>query len=367
MSTARAVVLPAFHSDVEVRDLPRSEPGPGALVATVELAGVCGTDLHLQDGRMAIPTPLVLGHEAVGRVRSLGEGVTADAHGVPLAPGDLVGWASNIPCGRCYYCLQVGERALCESRTVYGINQSVDDWPHLSGGWADEIYLQPGSTGVKLPEGTTAEQVIALGCAGPTVVHGLLEITPPHVGEVVVVQGAGPVGLASAMYAKLAGAGKVVLVGGPRGRLDLALELGICDVAVDLFGVPDPAERLALVLAETTGGRGADLVVEATGAPQAVAEGLDLCRRNARYLVVGQYTDHGAVPINPHLITRKQLQVFGSWAMTGEHYVRHVAAVPLLAARFDLSRLVTRYPLEEADRALADMRSGVTLKPVLTP
>ncbi len=364
---ARAVVLPAFGAELEVREFPRLAPRAGALVATVELGGVCGTDLHLQDGRMAIPTPLVLGHEAVGRVRSLGDGVTADANGVPLAPGDLIGWASNIPCGACFYCVQEGERSLCERRTVYGINQSADTWPHLSGGWADEIYLRPGSTVVKLPEGTTGEQVIALGCAGPTVVHGLLEITPPRVGDVVVVQGAGPVGLASAMYAKIAGAAQVVLVGGPASRLDLALDLGACDVALDIFSVPDPAERTARVLAETPAGRGADLVVEATGAPQAVGEGLDLCRKNGRYLVVGQYTDHGAVPLNPHLITRKQLKVFGSWAMTGEHYVKHVAAVPLLAQRFDLGRLVTRYHLGQANQALADMRSGVTLKPVLSP
>ncbi len=198
-------------------------------------------------------------------------------------------------------------------------------------------------------------------------VHGLLEITPPRLGDVVVVQGAGPVGLASAMYANIAGAAKVVLVGGPASRLELALDLGACDVALDIFSVPDPAERTARVLAETPAGRGADLVVEATGAPQAVGEGLDLCRKNGRYLVVGQYTDHGAVPLNPHLITRKQLKVFGSWAMTGEHYVKHVAAVPLLAQRFDLGRLVTRYHLGQANQALADMRSGVTLKPVLSP
>jgi threonine dehydrogenase-like Zn-dependent dehydrogenase len=125
------------------------------------------------------------------------------------------------------------------------------------------------------------------------VVHGLLEITPPRVGDVVVVQGAGPVGLASAMYAKLAGAAKVVLVGGPASGLELALDLGACDVALDIFQVPDAAERTTRVLAETTAGRGADLVVEATGAPHAVGEGLDLCRKNGWYLVVGQYTDHG--------------------------------------------------------------------------
>ncbi len=107
--------------------------------------------------------------------------------------------------------------------------------------------------------GDDGEQVIALGCAGPTVVHGLLKITPPPVGDVIVVQGAGPVGLASAMYANLAGAAKVVLVGGPASRLELALDLGACDMALDIFQVPDAAERTARVLAETTAGRGEDL------------------------------------------------------------------------------------------------------------
>lgn len=202
--------------------------------------------------------------------------------------------------------MQEGERSLCERRAGYGINQSAETWPHLSGSWADEIYLQPGSTVVRLPEGTTAEQVIALGCAGPTVGARAARDHPAARGDVVVVQGAGPgpVGLASAMYAKLAGAAKVVIVGAPRSRLDLALELGVCEVAVDIFKVPSPDERRERVLAETTAGRGADLVVEATGAPQAVGEGFDLCRKNARYLVVGQYTDHGPVPLNPHLITR---------------------------------------------------------------
>lgn len=364
-STQRAVVLPAPHRPVEIVELPGSEPQPGAVVARIELAGVCGTDMHLQDGRMAIPTPLVLGHEAVGRVKALGEGVSTDANGVPVQPGDLIGWASNIPCGRCYYCVHEQQRSLCEKRTVYGINQPAARWPHLSGGWADEIYLQPGSTIVRIPEGVSAEQVISLGCAGPTVVHGLLGVVPPKLGDVVVVQGSGPVGLAAAMYAKLAGAAQVIVVGGPRNRLDLALELEICDFVIDIFEHEDAGDRVRQVVARTPGQRGADVVVEATGVPQAVAEGLDICRKNGRYLVLGQYTDHGSTALNPHLVTRKQLQVFGSWAFAGEHYTDYVASLPQLAQRFDLARLATRYDLTEANKALADMRCGATLKPVL--
>lgn len=168
------------------------------------------------------------------------------------------------------------------------------------------------------------------------------------------------------MYSKLGGAAQVILVGGPRNRLDLAVELGMCDLAVDIFEHPDAADRVRQVVAQTPGHRGADVVVEATGVPQAVAEGLDICRKNGRYLVVGQYTDHGSTALNPHLVTRKQLQVFGSWAFAGEHYTDYVASLPQLAQRFDLARLATRYDLTEANQALADMRSGATLKPVLS-
>ena len=101
--------------------------------------------------------------------------------------------------------------------------------------------------------------------------------------------------------------------------------------------------------------------------PSAVPEGFELVRRNGRYLVLGQYTDRGTTPINPHVITRKQLKVYGSWAFAEAHYARYVATLPQLAARFDLGRLVTRYPLEEANQALTDMASGSVMKAVLAP
>ncbi len=272
---------------------------------------------------------------------------------------------SNISCGECFSCATEQQPSLCENRKVYGINQSSATWPHLSGAWAEQMYLQPGSTVVKLPAGAEAQDVIALGCAGPTVTHAL-GVAAPRAGDVVVVQGSGPVGLASAMLATLAGAGKVVLVGGPANRLETARRMGIGDVHVDVFATT-PEERLARVLSETQDRSGADFVVEATGVPSAVAEGIDFARRAATYLVVGQYTDQGATMINPHHITRKQLRVLGSWAFSAADHLAYVASVPALAERFDLSSLVTHYPLAEADRALADMRSGDALKPVLLP
>lgn len=362
--TVSAMELTTFDAPLAMVQLPSATPGPGAIVADVTHAGICGTDMHLQAGRMPIPLPVVLGHEAVGTVRALGEGVTVDATGQPLQVGDAISWMSNIPCGQCFYCTVEKQPSLCETRKVYGINQSSAEWPHLSGGWAEQIYLQPGSTVIKLPEGASPDAVIALGCAGPTATHALHSMASPQAGDVVVVQGSGPVGLAAAMLARLAGAATVILVGGPANRLETAKQLGIGDVHIDIFDTT-PDERLEQVRAQTPEGRGADFVIEATGVPTAVAEGIDMARRGATYLVVGQYTDHGATPINPHLITKKQLRMLGSWAFSAADHLQYVQSVPALAARFDLSALLTHYPLAEANQALDDMRSGKTLKPVL--
>jgi threonine dehydrogenase-like Zn-dependent dehydrogenase len=349
---------------VHVHRLEVPEPAPGAVVARVLYGGVCGTDVHLQDGRLPIPVPLVLGHEGVGEVVAVGDGEALDAFGGPLAPGDRIAWGSSIACGRCFYCRDVREPTLCERRRIYGINRPADAWPGLTGAWAEAIHLDPGTTIVRLEADTPPEAVIALGCAGPTAVHGLLHVAPVRVGETVVVQGAGPVGLAAAMYAHLAGAGTVILVGGPASRLALARELEIGDrhLDIDEFAAADRVDR---VRALTPGSRGADLVVEATGVPAAVAEGIDMCRPAARYLILGQYTDHGPTPVNPHLVTRKQLTLLGSWAFSGAHMVEYVRTVAQLRESFDLARLITTFTLDDAQDALDAVRAGRVTKAVL--
>src|SRR5919107_3450792 len=354
----RAVVLSEFNAPLRIESIPMAEPAPGAVIARVDLAGVCGTDVHLHHGQLPIPLPLVLGHEGVGRVWRLGEGVATDFSGNPLRDGDAIAWSSNIPCGKCYWCVVAGQRTLCETRKVYGVNQRFDEFPRLSGGWAEAIYLQPGSAIFRLPDNVAPEEVIALGCAGPTAVHGVIEVAGITAGDTVVVQGSGPVGIAAAMYGHLAGASRVILVGGPSLRLDLAREIGVGDVHIDIFEFPDARERVRLVLDATPGRRGADVVLECAGVPGAVAEGWEMAGRGGTFLALGQYTDRGVVPLNPHVITRKQLRIVGSWGFAEKHFLGHIQSLPHLAERFDLPRLITRYPLEDAGHALADMAAG---------
>ena len=156
----------------------------------------------------------------------------------------------------------------------------------------------------------------------------------------------------------------MILVGGPAPRLALAAEVGIGDHHVNVVDSDDPAATLAHVV-ELTGGRGADLVVECTGAPSAIDQGLRLARRGGSYLVVGQYTDSGDATINPHQIVYRRLDVVGSWAFTGGHLARYVGLLPQLLGRFDLARLVTSYPLADHATALADVAAGTVMKAVL--
>ncbi|MER7754245.1 alcohol dehydrogenase catalytic domain-containing protein [Kitasatospora sp. NPDC097643] len=366
MTRGKAVVLEEFGKPLALREYEVPAAPAGGMVVACRHGGICGTDLHLQQGHLPIPTPLVLGHEGLGTVHELGAGAPAhDATGAALRTGDTVMWASSIACGSCVPCRLHREPTLCENRRTYGVNRSTTDGPELSGAWAEFIVLQAGTTVVRLDPGIDPIAAMSLACAGPTIVHALYERRPVRLGEIVVVQGSGPVGLAAAAFAQLAGAAKVILVGGPDSRLALAAAAGIGDVHLDVTA-PGGAEAVAERVLAETGGAGADLVIECAGVPAAVAQGLTLARRGGSYLVIGQYTDAGDTLLNPHQIVYRQLDVVGSWAFTGAHLVEYVRLLPALTARFDLGSLVSSYPLDDHEAALAAVADGAVMKAVLT-
>lgn len=365
---SRAVVLSEFDEPFELTTFDVPEPGENAAVVRVDYAGICGTDVHLQAGRLPINTPVVLGHEAVGNIAALGPGLTHDVLGEPLSIGDAVAWQNSVACGRCRYCLIEQQPSLCTgSRRIYGINQPADTFPRISGGWADQMYLQPGTTLVKLPDGVSPRDVIPLGCAGPTAVHGALYETKIAFGDTVIVQGSGPVGIASAIYAQLSGAAKVIIVGGPASRLEMASGLGIGHEHFNVMDDMSTEDRIAAVKALTPGGEGADVVIECAGIPSAVAEGIEMVRPGGQYCVVGQYTNHGDTPINPHFITKKQLTIQGSWGFSPHHFIRYIQTLPRLLEQFDLGSILSEYPLDEANQAVADVKAGRVMKAVLRP
>jgi threonine dehydrogenase-like Zn-dependent dehydrogenase len=363
---AKASVLEKFKAPLQLRDFPL--PGklePGAALVRTEMAGICGTDVHLWKGELPITLPVILGHETVGRIEQVGEGLERDWTGQFLTVGDRVTWNSATSCGQCYYCAEARQPTRCPQRRAYGIGYRCDQPPHFLGGYAEYHYLYPRATIFKLPDDLPTESLIGAGCALITAIHGV-ERTGVGWRDRVVVQGAGPVGISALAVAKSAGAGCVIVIGGPAHRLELAKRFG-ADHTVDLDDVRDPRQRIAAVR-ELTGGYGADVVLECAGLPAAVVEGMEMCRDGGKYLVLGHYCDAGPVAFNPHVITRKQLQVFGSWSSEPRHLKAAIEFLRATQKQFPFASMVThRFALEQADEALATTAGWLSAKSVLVP
>lgn len=366
MPTARASVLETFRSPLVLRefDLP-SDIEPGAALVRTEMAGICGTDVHLWNGELPIPLPIILGHETVGTVLQLGEGVESDWNGQPLKTGDRITWNSATSCGRCFYCAVKHQPTRCPHRRAYGIGYRCDQPPHFFGGYAAVHYLKPGTTVHKISDDLSTEAVVGAGCALITAIHGLERTgVAPH--DTVVVQGAGPVGISALAVAKSAGASVVIVIGAPAHRLEIARRFG-ADHTIDLETVASADERIAAVR-QLTSGYGADAVLECAGVPFAVPEGMEMCRDGGKYLVLGHYCDSGPVLLNPHIITRKQLQVYGSWSSEPRHLRDAIAFLQKHRHNFPFETMVThRFPLEEADEALATTASLQAAKVAILP
>ncbi|MEU7467517.1 zinc-binding dehydrogenase [Streptomyces sp. NPDC044984] len=359
--------MPEPGAPLELRDVdpPVLEPG-GILLQTLG-SEVCGTDTHLWKGQLAgVPYPIVPGHISVGRVAAVDAraGGPRDVSGAPLAMGQVVTFLDVYgTCGRCWYCTVAHATTRCPAREVYGVTMSADDG--LFGGWAEQIHLKPGVHVIPLPEELDWRAFLAGGCGMPTALHAVT-LADIAFGDTVVVQGAGPVGLCVAVLAQLRGAGRIVVVGGPEVRLRTASRFG-ADAVIDITRTT-VEERRERVL-ELTGGRGADVTIEATGVAGAVPEGMRLTRDAGRYVVVGQYTDAGPASFNPHLdLNQKHLDVRGCWGSDVGHLYRAVQVMARYRDRFPWTELISReYPLEEAQSALEDVARQHVVKALIVP
>ena len=360
----RAAVMPAANVPVELREfgLPVLEPG-GVLLRTI-FSEVCGTDVHLHRGRLdGVPYPLIPGHVNVGEIVDV-RGSPADVDGKPLHVGQIATFLDvHETCGHCWFCTVGKASTRCPHRRVYGITYSASEG--LLGGWSEMIYLKPGVKILPLPASVPPERFIGAGCGLPTAVHAM-ERAQIVLGDTVVIQGSGPVGLTTAILAQLCGATMVVVIGGPQMRLLEAERVG-ADATIDIDR-ESPEQRLEQVLA-LTGGRGADITIEASGNPRAVHEGFGMIRDGGRYVIVGQYTDGGDILLNPHLdINRRHLEVRGCWGSDFSHFWRGVQVLAKHGERFQWERFISRrYALSEANQALDDVEHYRTVKALIDP
>jgi L-iditol 2-dehydrogenase len=357
----RAAVMTAPHEPIVMQTLPAPVLEPGAALLRVTYSEVCGTDVHLHHGRLAgVPYPIIPGHVSVGVIEEMA-GPIHDIHGDEFKQGDRVTFLDvHETCGRCYHCLVTKQSTRCPRRRVYGITYSANDG--LLGGWAEALWMKPGVHMLRLPDELDAETFIGGGCGLVTGVHAV-ERAGIGLGDSVAVLGVGPVGQSIIALAALSGAGRIIAIGDPAARLDLARRMG----ATDALGLSvDPADRLQAVR-EITSGFGVDVVIEASGAPEAVSQAFDLVRDGGRIVVCGHYTDNGDVRIHPHWqINRKHVELRGCWGSDFSHFHRAVKVATKHGKQVPWRDMIGRvYGLGSANEALSAVARRDVIKAII--
>lgn len=354
MYTGRIARFDGPGKPFEIETVALHDVGPGEILVKVTRANICGSDVHAWHGTFATrglggQLPTVLGHEMVGAVEALGAGISTDSSGKPLQPGARVVFPYFFCCHRCRNCL-AGRRNGCLNLKMAMLGRA-DEPPYFVGGYADYYLLPAGAVVYTVPDGVSDDIAAGANCALSQVMYGL-ERVDQQLGETVLVQGAGALGLYAVAVAKARGAARVIALDGVPERLELALAFGADDV-IDITEVPDVKDRAQLVR-KLTDGHGADVAVEVVGHPSAIDEGLKLLGQFGRYVEIGNINIGKTFEFDPSRF------VFGNKTMVGvslydpEVLARALTFLEQHQDRLPLNRLAAAcYSLDDINEAFA--------------
>jgi L-iditol 2-dehydrogenase len=380
MAQYGAVAALVAQRSIAVHEFPVPDVDDESILLGIGLTGVCGSDLHRYEDvgeKLPLALPVVMGHEISGRVLKLGrranEVMNADG---PLAEGDRVVVYAQRPCGRCYWCRTHGFTARCDGARPAGYGYrygSVDAPPYFTGGFGDYLLLGPGSWIWKVPDDVPWEAAVLTEPFSMGVRAVERAMSAPSwkneqmlaFGGTVAVLGAGAIGVLTAVAARLAGAGTIVMLGAPAGALAVAAGMGVADVTIDIDRV-GPDERIQQVRDLTPGGHGADVVFEAAGVPRAFLEGLEMVRPLGTYVELGLMADTGAtVPLNvARQLTQKDLLLYSVAAQPAQSIGKALRTIATTHQRIDYPAVVgSVLPIAETGAAFRLMEHPVD-KPV---
>ena len=338
----------------------------GDVLVKIRAASLCHTDLEVIDGQLGCKLPAVLGHEAAGVVAALSEGVDG------LVIGDPVVLSWNPHCGHCFYC-EAGQPILC---TQYLGNAAkavhFDGSPRLAcndgtplhqlmylGGFA-EYCVVPAQQAVKVPAAMPLDRACLLGCAVMTGFGGATHVARVAWGEVVMVIGAGAVGLAAVQGARLAGASQVIAVDPNPARRAIATQLGatvLCDPA---------AEDPAVVARELTAGRGADVVIEAAGAAAGFRTSVEAVRPGGQVVWLGKMGVNDPAEFRWGSLMQEKRLVRSSYGGARPQRDFPALAQAYLDGTLALDGLITsRIELDQINEGFAALKRGEAIRSVV--
>jgi succinate semialdehyde reductase (NADPH) len=361
----RAAVLRQYNQPLKLEDLHVAPPQRGEVKVRIQAAGVCHSDLYVLEGATPVPPPLVPGHEAVAVVEEVGPDVDG------FSPGDVVVTSFIWPCGRCRNCIR-GAENLCENFAKVRLRGVLLDGTtrlrsptgeeiriFLGGTWAEEAVV-PATAVAKLPPSMKGRRELAmLGCAYLTAYGAVVNTGSVSPGDVVAVIGTGGVGLAAVQVAKAVGA-RVVAVGRNPQKLKIAAELG-AEVVDTKSGDAVKAVQ------ELTGGRGADVVIEAVGSDETIQQAVDMAALGGRVVLVGLMPVGHKTPLALARVVRGGIQILGNYG------ARPRLDLPVVIKMVERGLLQPErlagpvYKLEEINEAVEALRSGRAIRPIVVP
>jgi threonine dehydrogenase-like Zn-dependent dehydrogenase len=363
MSEVRAIVLEKFNEPLVMRTFSLPKLKEGEVFVKIEAAGVCGSDVHMWEGRdPRIRLPMILGHEGAGEIAEM-KGEKKDIYGIPLKGGDKVLWNRSVTCGHCYFCKVKMEPSLCPNRWVYGIHTSCADPPYLTGNYSEYLLLDRNVDIFKIDSPVDLSILVSASCSGATAAHAF-DLSRMESGDSVLIQGVGPLGIFAVAFAKSFGASQIITIGGTEERLNTCRSFGATHT-LNRHGLSQKERREAVM--EATHGRGVDVAFEMAGEPDGLKESLSLVRTGGACISAGFGEPHGTIHLDCfHDLNRKNLRLQGIWTSDVKH--THMALQLVLSRPQDFKKLIThRFPLEKANDAIRVMKTKEAVKAVLLP
>lgn len=360
--------------ELTTREIEVPNLGDRDTLVRVALSGICGSDVHMNNGGMDLDFPVLPGHEFSGHVEDLGDGIETDARGEPLHEGDAVTVVPGIVCGECWYCNNVPTRpTTCNNRDVYGF-LPLNYRQKLHGGFSEYMIADERASVYKLPKNLDVELgalAEPLSVATRAFERGHLPGMPDvregfGIGKSVVVQGAGPIGLMSISAAKAAGAGTIISIDAIDERLSMAERFGATD-SIDLTQYSGD-ELINEVKSRTSGNVGPDLIIEAAGIPDAVRQGIEIVRDGGSYVEVGHYAYNGEVELNPTRMVQKDVNIFGSLAYSPNQFETSLSLLDQLQDSVPFGELFNhKVGFQEAASAYEAQESGKAYRATIHP
>ena len=360
---ARAAVMTAPQKELEIIEYPLPEVTTGCILVKITCCTICGSDLHTWLGHRTGPTPIILGHEIVGEIVEMGEGMTHDSGDRPLNVGDRITWTIMDSCGKCYYCREKGLMMKCRHLKKYG-HDSCAEPPHFLGGFAEYCYITPGTCVVKVPDNLTDEIVAPANCALSTTVAGW-EAAGVRPFENVLILGSGALGVYAAALAKHYGCNRIIVTDILDDRLEFIKRFGASDT---LNTKNMSVEEIVRTVQGLTGGFGADVVMEVAGIPSLVSLGLTCLRIGGRFVEIGNAFPGAEFSYDASDILFRRLTLMGIHNYDTKHLQMGIDFLSMNPGGFPFEDIVThRVRFEEINRGLRIAESGEAIRVAVLP